>query len=158
MSGKSVSFGDKKVKKCDFYKTKKLFKTDVNKILVSKKEPYDTKTSFKYFIERNDNDVTRPLCIRLPQMIGYFKCFDSNKTMPFKISDKELLKKYTKIWKKIRSLMNIKFDTEPFYGDYDKYIKTKIRLYGDKVNTNPKRKCIIQMFVTDNARLCCHSK
>ena len=33
-------------------------------------------------------------------MIGYVKCFDSNKTMSFKVSDNKLLKKYTKIWQK----------------------------------------------------------
>ena len=32
--------------------------------------------------------------------------------------------------------MNIKFDSEPIYGDNDKYIKTRTKLYGDKVNTN----------------------
>ena len=32
--------------------------------------------------------------------------------------------------------MNIKFDSEPVHGDNDKYIKTKIQLYRDKVNTN----------------------
>ena len=32
--------------------------------------------------------------------------------------------------------MNIVFDSEPVYGDNDKYIKTKIKLYGDKLNTN----------------------
>ena len=32
--------------------------------------------------------------------------------------------------------MNIEFDSEPFYGENDKYIKTKINSYGDKVNTN----------------------
>ena len=43
--------------------------------------------------------------------------------------------------------MNIKFDSEPVYGDNDKYINTKIKLYGDKVNTNfqknTKRKYLI---------------
>ena len=57
---------------------------DVNKILVSKKEPYGTKKSFKYFIGYNDNDVMRPLCVRLPQMTGYAKKFDENATMSFK--------------------------------------------------------------------------
>ena len=33
-------------------------------------------------------------------MIGYVKHFDSNKTMPFKVSDNKLLKKYNKIWEK----------------------------------------------------------
>ena len=31
--------------------------------------------------------------------------------------------------------MNIKFDSEPVYGDNDKYIKTKIKLYVEKINT-----------------------
>ena len=46
MSGKSLSFGDKRIKKSNFYKNKKMFKTDdidVNKILVSKEEPYGKK-------------------------------------------------------------------------------------------------------------------
>ena len=32
--------------------------------------------------------------------------------------------------------MNIEFDSEPVYGDGDKYIKTKIKLYEDRVTTN----------------------
>ena len=72
----------------------KIDNIDVNEILVSKEEPYGTKYSFKYFIGYNHNDVIRPLCIKLPQMIGYTKQFDSNTTMSFKISDKQLLKKY----------------------------------------------------------------
>ena len=47
MSGKSVSFGDKKKsKKKNFYKNKKVFKIDDmydNNILVSKEEPYGKK-------------------------------------------------------------------------------------------------------------------
>ena len=60
----------------------------------------------KYFIEYDDNDVIRPICIELPQMIGYAKYFETNKTMPFKVNDKKLLKKYNKHGKKIGSLMN----------------------------------------------------
>ena len=69
---------------------------DVNKILVSKKESYGTKNSLKYFIGYNDSDVIGPLCIILPQMIGYVEHFDSNKTMSFKFSDNKLLNKYKK--------------------------------------------------------------
>ena len=50
MSGKNVNFGDKKIKTSDFYKNKKVIKIDdidVNKILVSREEPYGTKNSFK---------------------------------------------------------------------------------------------------------------
>ena len=32
--------------------------------------------------------------------------------------------------------MNIEFDSDPVYGDNDKYIKTKIKRYEDRVNTN----------------------
>ena len=32
--------------------------------------------------------------------------------------------------------MNIKFDSDSGYGDNDKYIKTKIKSYGEKINTN----------------------
>ena len=32
--------------------------------------------------------------------------------------------------------MNKEFDSEPVYGDNDKYIKTKIKMYEDRVNTN----------------------
>ena len=56
--------------------------------------------------------------------------------MPFKASDNKLLKKYTKILEKVSSLMNIEFNSAPVYRDNEKYIKTKIKLYGDKVNTN----------------------
>ena len=66
-------------------------------------------------------------------MIGYVKHFDSNKTMPFKVSDNKLLKKCKK---KVGNLLNIEFDSEPVYGDVDKYIKRKIKMYGVRVNTN----------------------
>ena len=32
--------------------------------------------------------------------------------------------------------MKKNFDSEPVYGDNDKHIKTKLKLYGDKINTN----------------------
>ena len=32
--------------------------------------------------------------------------------------------------------MDIKSNSEPVYGDNDKYIKTKIKIYKDKANTN----------------------
>ena len=68
-----------KNQKSDFYKNKKVTKIDdidVNKILVSKKDPYGTKNSFKYFIGYNDNDVIRTLSIKLHKwlvMLEYLK-------------------------------------------------------------------------------------
>ena len=69
-------------------------------------------------------------------MIGYVKHFNSNKTMSFKVSDNKLLKKNNKIWEQISNLMNIEFDSEPVHGDRDKYIKTKIKMFEDRLNTN----------------------
>ena len=46
MSGKNIIFNDKKINRSHFYKNKKLTKIDeidVDKILVSKEESYDTK-------------------------------------------------------------------------------------------------------------------
>ena len=71
MSRKNANFGEKKSSKSAFYENKKVTKIDdidANKILVSWEEPYGTKNSFKYFIGYNDNDVIRPLCIKIPQM------------------------------------------------------------------------------------------
>ena len=106
MSGKNINFNDKKIKKSISYKNKKIYSTDdidVNNILVSKKESYGTKNSLKYFVGYNDNDIIRPLCIRLPQMTGYARKFDENVTVSFIVKDKWLLKKYTKIWETLKS-------------------------------------------------------
>ena len=121
----------KKIRKGDFYKNKKVFQIDyidVNKILVSKKEPYGTKNALKYFIGY-DNDVIRPLCLRLPQMTDNVKKFNKNTTMSFKANNKQLLKNYNKIWEKVEKLLKINFESKPVYGDDDKYIKTKIKTY-----------------------------
>ena len=139
MSGKNINFDDKKVKKSEFYKKKKVISIDdidVNKILVSKKESYVTKNSFKYFLGYNDNDVFRPLSIKLPQTTGYARRFDENATMYFKANNKQLLKNYYKIWEKIEKLMRIDFESKPVYGDDDKYIKTKIKTYADNMIIN----------------------
>ena len=56
--------------------------------------------------------------------------------MSFKAIDNRLLKKYIKIWERVSSLINIKFESEPVYRNNDKYIKTKIKSYRDKVNTD----------------------
>ena len=114
MSVKNINFEGKKIKKSDFYKNRKVFKIDeidVDKILVSKIELYDPSKLIKYFIE-----------YKFPQMIGYVECFYSNKAISFKVTDKKLLKNYTKIWGKVSNLLKIKFDSKPVYGDNDKYL------------------------------------
>ena len=104
MSWKNINFENKKIKKRDFYKNKKtnqIDDIDFNNILISKKDAHGTKNSFTYFIEYNDNDIIRPLCIKIPQMTGYFRKFNENSTMSFRVKDKQLLKNYSKIWKKM---------------------------------------------------------
>ena len=67
MCGKTVNFNNKRILKSDFYKNKKVFQidnVDVNSILVSKKETYGAKNSFKYFTGYNDNDVIRRLLVK----------------------------------------------------------------------------------------------
>ena len=139
MSGKNINFDDKKIKRSSFYKNKKINDIediDVNNILVSKKEPYGTKNSYKYFIGYNDNDNIRPLCIRFPQMTGYARKFNENATTSFIVKDKKLLKKYSKIWESIERLMKIIFESKPVYGEDVNYIKTKIKTYAGNIITN----------------------
>ena len=72
-------------------------------------------------------------------MSGYFKTFKvkdgdkdkSNKSMSFRINDKKLLENYKATWTKIEDLKNIKLNTLLVCDD--RYMKTKIRTYSDKV-------------------------
>ena len=112
----------------------------------------------KYFIGYNDNDVIRPLCLRLLQMTGYATKINENVTMSFRVNNKQLLKNYNKIWEKIEKIMRIDFESKPVYGDGDKYIKTKIKIYAGSMITNfhkkknAKRKSTMQVFINNNAR------
>ena len=117
MSGKNINFNDKKIRKSNFYKNKKLNNIediDFNNILVSKKESYDNKNSLKYFIGFDDNDIIRPLCIRLPQITGYARKVDENVSMSFIVRDKQFLKNYFKIWEIIEKLMKINLKVSLF--------------------------------------------
>ena len=54
--------------------------------------------------------------------------------MSFCIDDEKLLEIYKAIWVKIEDIKNIELNTLSVYDD--RYIKTKIRTYGDKGYTN----------------------
>ena len=74
ISGKNINFKNKKNQQKQFLQKRKPFKIegiDINNIRVSKQESYGEKNPVKYFIGHNDDGVIGPLCIRLPQMIGY---------------------------------------------------------------------------------------
>ena len=40
------------------------------------------------------------------------------------------------MWEKVEKLLRIDFESKPVYGDDDKYIKTKIKIYAGGVITN----------------------
>ena len=46
-------------------------------------------------------------------MTGCFKKFNEIATMFFRVDNKQLLKKYNKIWEKIEKLLNIDFESKP---------------------------------------------
>ena len=90
----------------------------------------------QYFIGYNDNGVITPLCLWLPQMTDYTKQINENASMSFRVNNKQLLKNCNKIWEKIEKLMKINFESKPVYGDDDKYIKAKTKIYADSIVTN----------------------
>ena len=69
-------------------------------------------------------------------MTGYFKKFLKNVAMSFRVNNKQLLEKYSKIREKVEKLMRIDFESKPVCADDDKYIKTKIKIYTGSMVTN----------------------
>ena len=70
------------------------------------------------------------------QMSGYARKFDKNATMSFRANDKQLLKNYNRIWEKVERLLKIEFESKLVYGDDDKYIKTKVKIYAGSMFIN----------------------
>ena len=66
-------------------------------------------------------------------MTGYAKNLNENATMSFRVNNKQLLKNYNKIWEKVEKLLRIDFENKPVYGDDDRYIKTKIKIYAGRM-------------------------
>ena len=62
-------------------------------------------------------------------MTGYTRKSKENTTMSLRVKDEQLLKNCNKIWEKIEKLMRKDFESKPVYGDDDKYIKTKLKIY-----------------------------
>ena len=50
-------------------------------------------------------------------MTDYVRKFDVNAIISFNTSDKQPLKKYNQIWKKVEKLMKIEINSKPAYGD-----------------------------------------
>ena len=67
-------------------------------------------------------------------MSRYIKYFENGgKNMSFKTEEESVYFKYTEIWNKIKSILNVKFHSQPIYDD--KYIKTKVKTFNNTINT-----------------------
>ena len=49
------------------------------------------------------------------------------------LADNDVILKYNKIWKKIKRLIGVEFDSQPLHDG--KYIKTRVKTFEDKVIT-----------------------
>ena len=90
MERKVLIFGKNVVNKNFFHKHKHLIdvdKEDVDRIVISNKDWYGKKGSFKYFIGYVTNYIN-PLCIKLSQMNGYVKYFNDSKCMNLLVHNK----------------------------------------------------------------------
>ena len=76
------------------------YEVDIKKVVLSKKESYCNKDSFKFFTGymHKGDAFPAPLCIKLSQMNKYSKCFHKNsKCMNLLVDDKKNPEKYNKI-------------------------------------------------------------
>ena len=103
MNKKILSFDKQHINENEFHKNKKpiiIDKVEIRRTALSQKYLYSTKGSFKYFIGYiNETDAFPvPSCIKLPQINGYLKYFDSNnRCINLLDHDEELLRKYDEI-------------------------------------------------------------
>ena len=113
MSKQTLNFGNVVVNKKEFHASKgaiALNLVDRNKIIASDKFKHSDYGSKCFIGYLHDDDVIRHLCNILPQMSEYIKYFDNGgNIMSFKNEDESVYPKYSKIWKKIKKLLNIKF-------------------------------------------------
>ena len=56
--------------------------------------------------------------------------------MSVRVNDEQFLKNYNKIWKKIEKRMSIDFESKPVYGEDEKYVKTKMKIYADDIKSS----------------------
>ena len=79
MSEKTLKFNNIRVNQKEFHKSKQAIDLDlinVDEIVVSDKFKHSDE-GFKYFIGYQEDEIVKPLCIILPQMMGYIKYFEN---------------------------------------------------------------------------------
>ena len=123
----------KKLIKKKFYSSKEailLDSIDLRKIVVSSRWKLNDET-YKYFCGYLSNDVTKPLCVILPQVNGYIKYFeDGGENMSFLTDDEKVYDKYDEIWNAVKRLLKLKFTVGPIRND--KHISAKLKIFRKK--------------------------
>ena len=134
-SEKTLNFNNIKVNKKEFHKSKQaLDSVDTGKIVVSDKFKH-SEEGFKYFIDYQEDEIVKPLCLILSQMNSYIKYFENGgKNMSFLIKNDEVWQKYADIWDVIKNKLNIKFHSQPIYEN--KYLKAKVREFNGNIKVN----------------------
>ena len=113
-------FADIEIGKQKFHKKPISIKNiDIKKIVVSNKVSF-SKKGFKCFIGYKDAKK-------------YIEETMMKLNMSFLIKGGRLLKKHNKIWEKVKNSIKKEFHSEPVYNE--KYLKTKIKSYNEKINT-----------------------
>ena len=129
-------FKDKTLDKKEFYSSNHIIfldDVDLSKIIVSSKCKINNET-INYYCGYLHNDIIKPLCIIMPQMIGYIKYFDEGgKNMSFVSTNNAVYKKYSEIWNTIKKLLKVKFNADPIRDD--KYISVKLKIYNGNNKT-----------------------
>ena len=137
MSEKTLKFDNIRANKKEFHKSRQSINLDlvnIDQIVVSDKVKHGD-DGFQYLIGYKEGEIVKPLCIILPQMSRYVKCFENGgKNTYFVIKDDDVLEKYNEIWDKIKTDLNIKFHGMAVYDE--KYMKNKVREFNDVIKTN----------------------
>ena len=120
MSEITLKFNNIRLNKKEFHKSREPIDSlsiDLDQIVVSDKFKHNDE-GFKHFIGYLKGEISKPLCIILPQMCGYIKyCENGSKNMTFLIKDDEVMDKYKKILDVIENKLGIKFYSKPVYDE-----------------------------------------
>ena len=137
MSERTLKFNNVRLNKKEFHKPKQpidLMSVNVDQMVVSDKFKHNNE-GLKYFIGYQEDEIVKPLCVILPQVSGYIKCFENGgKSMSFFTKDEKVGEQYEQIWGVIKNKLGIKFHSEPIYKN--EYLKTKVREYDGAIKTN----------------------
>ena len=68
----------------------------------------------------------------------------------FLTKDEKLFKKYNEILKNVSSIIKKQFDSNPVYNE--KYVKSKMKVYNQKINTDGKFR--MYFLISNFARFC----